>query len=104
LPPGDAVSSQLKVPVVVRDDFTIFLERFADRTWGHVDFRRWSASALRQFRADVALLVALQGEPLLVTHYPGDVRHAKFLRLAGASLFFTSTDRNGAPLEVHEFT
>jgi hypothetical protein len=98
------MSSQLKVPVVVRDDYTIYLERFADRTWGHVDFRRWSASSLRAFVADVKMLAQLQGASLLVTHYPSDVRHGKFLSLAGATLLTTTTDHRGDPLEVHEFT
>lgn len=98
------MTSSLKVPVVARADYTIWLERFADRTWGHVVFRRWSAHALRRFRDDAKLLVEMQGEPILVTHRPDDARHAKFLRLAGAKHLFTSTDRWGKPLEVHEFT
>lgn len=95
--------SQPKVPVVVRDAYTICLERYDDHTWGHVDFNVWSASALRDFVADVRLLAELQRAPLFVLHYPDDVRHAKFLRLSGATLYFTTTDAAGNALEVHKY-
>lgn len=81
------LSSEPKVPVCVRANYTIFLERCFGRTWLHCDVRRWSAATKREMAKDFAVIRQMQGEPLYALNDPpGCKKHQKFMRSMGMRL------------------
>lgn len=76
--------SEPKVPVCIRDEYTIFLERCFGRTWVHCDVRKWSPRIHREMRRDFAILRGLQGAPIYALNDPpGCAKHQKFMRSMG---------------------
>lgn len=80
------LSSEPKVPVCIRADYTIFLEHAFSRTWIHCDVRRWSASVRKAMLADFDALLTLHGGPIYALNDPpGCAKHQKFMVLMGLS-------------------
>ena len=97
---------QLKVPVVRRPEFTIYLEQATrDHTFIHCTVRRpWTRDVKARLAADFAALVSLHGGPIHALHDPQDAKHAKFLAMFGFVKAATYVDRlTGRPTEIHTF-
>jgi hypothetical protein len=94
---------QLKVPVVRRPVYTLYLEQATPgHTFIHCDVHgRWTRCTKKQLAADFDALKALHGGPFFALHEPGDTKHSKFLAMFGFRWCASYTDRHHRRMEIH---
>ena len=94
---------QLKVPVVRRSVYTLYLEQATPaHTFIHCDVHgRWSPRIKRELARDWDALKQLHGGPLYALHEPGDRKHAKFLNMFGFRWAASFTDSHHRRMEIH---
>lgn len=94
---------QLKVPVVRRQEYTLYLEQATRaHTFIHCDIHsRWSAAVKAQLAQDFAILLSLHGGPLHALHDPQDRKHHKFLRMFGFKWAAQFTDRRHCRTDIY---
>jgi hypothetical protein len=95
---------QLKVPVVRRSVYTLYLEQATPRhTFIHCDVHgRWTPEVKRRLAADFETLKGLHGGPFYALHEPGDRKHTKFLAMFGFRWAASFTDRHHRRMEIHK--
>jgi hypothetical protein len=71
----------MKVPVVLRDDYTMFLEFFEGMLWFHTDVYRWTNEVKKNFIKDLDTLQTLVNVPLVAMI--DNIKLAKFAELIG---------------------
>lgn len=71
----------MKVPVVLRDDYTMFLEFFEGMLWFHTDVHKWTNEVKRNFIKDLDTLQTLVNVPLVALI--DNIKLAKFAELIG---------------------
>jgi len=71
----------MKVPVVLRDDYTMFLEFFEGMLWFHTDVYKWTNEVKRNFIKDLDTLHTLVSIPLLALI--DNMKLAKFAEIIG---------------------
>lgn len=71
----------IKIPVVNREDYTMYLELYEGMLWFHTDVRRWDREVKKKYLEDLDLLQYLVSVPVvaLVDNY----KLAKFGRVTG---------------------
>ncbi len=74
-------TNSLKVPVVNRQDYTMYLENFAGMLWFHTDVRKWSSEVKKSFIKDLDTLQTLVSVPLVALI--DNTKLAKFARSIG---------------------
>jgi len=94
---------QLKVPVVRRPVYTLYLEQATPHhTFIHCDIHgRWTPRTKRDLLADWTTLKALHGGPIHALHTPGDRKHTKFLSMFGFRRAASFIDHTGHNMEIH---
>lgn len=70
----------MKLPVVVCDDYTLYLENYLGFWFIHCDCSRWSKTVKQSMFDD---LVSIQHKDFYAIHEIGDKKHEKFLTLFG---------------------
>ncbi len=70
----------VKTPVVVNDDYTLYLEEYNGFWFIHCDCQRWTNTVRKRMLRD---LVDLQQDDLYAIHEIEDRKHEKFLKLFG---------------------
>ena len=73
----------MKVPVVLRDDYTMFLEFFEGMLWFHTDVRRWTADIKAKYLEDLNILQYLINCPLVAMVNQRDKKLSKFGSVIG---------------------
>jgi hypothetical protein len=73
----------MKVPVVLRDDYTMFLEFFEGMLWFHTDVRRWTADVKVKYLEDLNILQYLINCPLVAMVHQRDKKLSKFGSIIG---------------------
>ncbi len=68
----------VKVPVVIREDYTMLLELFDNLLWFHTDVRKWTPSVKTKFLEDLNLLQHLVAMPLVAMVHEDNKKLAKF--------------------------
>jgi len=72
---------QGKTPVIERPDWTISLELYAGRYFGHVIIHKpWTPQRARHLEHDFQSVIDALGEPVFILHTPGDTKHLKFIK------------------------
>jgi hypothetical protein len=72
-----------KVPVVIREDYTMYLEFFEGMLWFHTDVRKWSQQVKIKYLEDLNLLQYLVDVPLVALVAIDNVKLAKFGKVTG---------------------
>lgn len=72
-----------KVPVVLRDEYTMYLELFDNLLWFHADVHRWSIEVKKRFEKDLSCLSDLVGMALAALIRDDDNKLGKFARSIG---------------------
>ncbi len=72
-----------KVPVVIREDYTMLLELHADLIWFHTDVRKWTPTVKAKYLEDLNLLQHLVSIPLVALVENGNTKLAKFGKSIG---------------------
>jgi hypothetical protein len=92
----DKAIPERKVPVIVRKDYTVSLERTSGMTFVHCDITgRWSKTVQKSLDQNWQALLHLHTDTIYALHTPGDRKHEKFLHLFGFSLAGTYTAVEG---------
>lgn len=72
-----------KVPVVVRDDYVMYLEFSYNLLWFHTDVKRWTSKIKVKYTEDLNLLHYLTGIPIVAMVKEDNIKLAKFGKLTG---------------------
>ena len=73
----------MKVPVVNRPEYTMYLENFAEMLWFHTDVRKWSSKIKTKYLEDLNLLQHLVNFPIVALVQEDDKKLAKFGEVTG---------------------
>ncbi len=73
----------VKIPVVIRDDYVMFLEFFEGMLWFHTDVNRWTPTVKTKYLEDLNLLQYLINCPLLAMINQRDKKLTKFTKVIG---------------------
>ena len=73
----------IKVPVVNRDDYTMYLELHDNLLWFHTDVRKWTAEVKVKFLEDLNLLQYLTRVPVIALIEENNKKLAKFAKTIG---------------------
>jgi hypothetical protein len=79
----EAHSLSFKVPVVIRDDYTMLLELHDNLLWFHTDVRKWTPTVKAKYLEDLNLLQHLVSVPLLAFAYEDNKKLVKFGKSIG---------------------
>ena len=77
----------MKLPVVLRDDYIMYLELHDGALWFHTDVHRWSQEVKKKHIEDLDLLQYLTNVPLLALIEDTNTKLAKFAILTGWNTF-----------------
>jgi len=72
-----------KVPVVIREDYTMLLELHDNFIWFHTDVRKWTPTVKAKYLEDLNLLQHLVSIPLVALVENGNTKLAKFGKSIG---------------------
>lgn len=75
----------MKTPVVIRDEYVMYLELFDNLLWFYTDVFKWTSSVNRRFLQDMRTLVGLIGMPLLSLIEVANKKLTKFAEVIGMS-------------------
>jgi len=73
----------MKVPVVLRDDYIMYLEFFEGMLWFHTDVHKWTAAVKVKYLEDLNILQYLVNSPLLAMINKRDKKLTKFTKVIG---------------------
>ena len=73
----------MKTPVVLRDNYIMYLELYDDLLWFHTDVKKWSIEIKRNFKSDLYKLLDLVGMPLIAFVQKDNTKLAKFGKTLG---------------------
>jgi hypothetical protein len=76
-------SVNFKVPVVIREDYTMLLELHADLIWFHTDVRKWTPAIKTKYLEDLNLLQHLVSVPLVALIEETNTKLVKFSKTIG---------------------
>ena len=91
----------VKVPVVNREHYTMYLELFEGMLWFHTDVRKWTSTVKAKYLEDLNLLQYLVSVPLVALVNVTDYKLAKFGKTTGWSKLNKVTFNN---IEYDVFT
>lgn len=72
-----------KVPVVIREDYTMYLELHDNLLWFHSDVFKWSAKVKQKYLEELNILHNLVSVPLVALIDKQNTKLAKFVKLIG---------------------
>lgn len=72
----------MKTPVVIRDNYAMYLELYDNYLWFHTDINKWTSKIKQEFIKDLNTLQSLLPQPILALVAEDNKKLAKF----GASL------------------
>ena len=72
-----------KVPVVIRDDYTMLLEYSNNLIWFHTDVRKWTPAVKTKYLEDLNLLQHLVSIPLVAFAHKDNKKLVKFGKSIG---------------------
>lgn len=75
-----------KVPVVIREDYTMLLELHNNLIWFHTDVRKWTPSVKTKYLEDLNLLQHLVSVPLVALIEQTNTKLEKFSKKIGFEL------------------
>ena len=73
----------IKVPVVNRADYTIYLEPCQGMLWFHTDIYKWTSEVKKEYLKDLKLLQYLVASPLVALVEEENTKLAKFGKSIG---------------------
>lgn len=73
----------MKVPVVNKQDYTMYLEEYAGMLWFHTDVRKWSSKVKTKYLEDLNLLQYLVNTPIVALVEEDNKKLSKFGEVTG---------------------
>ena len=95
----------MKTPVVIRDDYVMYLEWFDSNLWFHTDIFKWTSKVKQEFIKDLNTLQSLMPLPLIALVTEDNKKLAKF----GTSIGWIKgnqimTLNNGSKAYIYEWS
>ncbi len=78
---GDALSRCTKKPIIVRNDYVMYLELFENTFWFHTDIYHWTANIKKQFLEDLNIVMKSVSLPIKALVEESNKKLAKFGRV-----------------------
>lgn len=95
----------MKTPVVIRDNYVMYLEWFDSRLWFHTDIFKWTVSIKREFIKDLNTLQSLMPLPLIALVTEDNSKLSKFGASVGWSKGNTiMTLNNGSQAYIYSWS
>lgn len=91
----------MKVPVVKRKDYIIYLEYVAEVEFVHCDIFNWSKTVKLDLLNTWEILCKLHGDPIYAYHYIGDTKHEKFLKITGFKHLKSGLSADLRPMAIY---
>lgn len=91
----------MKLPVVNREWYIIYLELVNKVTFVHCDVFKWSKESRLKLLQDWKLLLELHQRPIYAYHYVGDTKHYKFLKLTGFTYLKSGIGNDLKQIEIY---
>ena len=79
----------MKIPVVQRKEYVLYLERCYGLSFVHCDVFRWNKTTQASLAKDWETICLLHNEPIYAYHVVGDKKHLKFLQIYGFTYAFS---------------
>ena len=79
----------MKVPVINRVHYVIYLEPFCDRVWVHTDIFKWTPEVKRQFIQD---LNSFPGPLYALSETEGGEKRNKFIEFLGNWKYYATNE------------
>lgn len=73
----------IKIPVVNREDYTMYLELCEGMLWFHTDVRKWTPEVKKKYLVDLQTLQDLVAVPLAALVEEDNIKLAKFGKSIG---------------------
>lgn len=73
----------VKIPIVNREDYTMYLELHAGMLWFHTDIRKWNREVKVKYLEDLNLLQHLVAVPIVALVAKDNYKLAKFGKVTG---------------------
>lgn len=73
----------IKTPVVIRDDYIMYLELHDSMLWFHTDIKKWSSVIKKKFLEDLNLLQHLVNIPIVAISHEKNKKLMKFGKSIG---------------------
>jgi hypothetical protein len=80
---GNGLVTLVKVPVVIREDYTMLLELYDNFLWFHTDVRKWTPKVKTKYLEDLNLLQHLVSVPLVALIAETNTKLEKFAKTIG---------------------
>ena len=90
-----------KVPVVVRNDYVMYLEFYDNLLWFHTDVKKWTNKVKQKFVEDLNLLQYLVGTPLVALVQEDNYKLAKFGKATGWEISSSVQLNNGKQANIY---
>jgi hypothetical protein len=84
----------IKVPIVNREHYTMYLELYEGMLWFHSDVHKWTQEVKKKYIEDLDLLQYLVSVPLVALVVVDNTKLAKFAKLIGFKEFNKVTFNN----------
>ena len=85
----------MKLPIVNRADYTMYLENYAGMLWFHTDVRKWSSKVKPKYLEDLNLLQYLVNVPIVALVEEDNKKLAKFGEVTGWEIVDQMNLNNG---------
>lgn len=94
----------VKTPVVIRDEYVMYLEWYDAHLWFHTDIFKWTAKIKKKFIEDLNTLQSLMPLPLIALVTEDNNKLAKF----GTSIGWTKGNKvmlnNGSQAYIYKWS
>jgi hypothetical protein len=91
----------IKVPVVNKRDYTMYLELYEGMLWFHTDVHKWTLEVKKQYLQDLDVLQSLVNVPLAALVAVEDIKLAKFGKSTGWVKFNSLTANDKKRYDVY---
>lgn len=78
-----------KVPICVKDNYIIYIERVGLSNWMHADVHKWTPAVFKEFDKDLDIIFDLHGGPMFIMIDKENKKLQKFGKIFG---FFPFTE------------
>lgn len=89
-----------KTPVVIREDYTMYLECWEDQLWFHTDVHRWTPDVYRSFIYHLDVMQHLFNKDLYAV-IVDDSKLAKFSKIIGFTFLEHRDTVNGSTADIY---
>jgi hypothetical protein len=72
-----------KIPVVIRDNYVMYIEYYSNMLWFHTDVFKWTSEVKKKYLEELNLLQYLVSTPLVALIEEDNTKLAKFAKSIG---------------------